>query len=108
MHEMNDDAIACSLGSDDLETQTALWTRLCSTAGVRRAMTENGARLEFRATPAVESELRALVSAERECCAWATWTITREASLLVLEVVSTAAGAEALHGMFQPRSMQAQ
>jgi len=92
------------LGSDDLQAQTQGWTRLCRTAELSRVLTEKGVLLEFRASPDVVSELHALVAVERECCAWATWTITHTPSLVVLEVSATAAGVEALHGMFPPHS----
>jgi hypothetical protein len=46
-----------------------------------------GIRLVFAAEPGVERELLELTEAERECCAFASWTVTSQNSRVALEVV---------------------
>jgi hypothetical protein len=46
------------------------------------------------------TELRALVAAEKECCAWADWTVDSDDRQIVLDVRSTAGGIATLHAMF--------
>jgi hypothetical protein len=92
--------IACTLGPTDLTDQVARWDRLRRQAEIKHLLTEDGVRLEFRDDAGIESELRALVTVEAECCAWATWTLTREAPKIVLQVSSTGDGIPALHALF--------
>jgi hypothetical protein len=96
--------VACTLSSADLAAQSARWDRLRRHAEVERAVTADGVRLAFRDSPGIESELRALVAVENECCAWATWTVTRDEGALALHVSSTGEGIATLHAMFDRRS----
>jgi hypothetical protein len=84
----------------ELTNQLARWDRLRRRAEVRHLPTEDGVRLEFLGDAAIESELRALVTLEAECCAWATWTLTREGPMIVLQASSTGDGIPALHTLF--------
>jgi hypothetical protein len=93
--------IACTLSARDLAAQAARWRRLRSSAGFERVDTEDGLRLAFQHTPAVESELRSLVAAENECCSWATWEVVREQDRLLMQVRSTDHGVNVLHAMFR-------
>src|SRR5262245_19248080 len=99
----NETAIACTLGSNDLRTQSERRTKLIAGAGTRRAITETGLRLHFRRDPAAERELRELVAVEAECCAWATWTVEADTNELVLEIRSTGHGVSVVHGLFPGR-----
>ncbi len=90
--------VACTLTASGLRGQIQRWQRLMARAMTERAETADGLRISFR--PEAEDELRALVAVETECCAWATWTVAREAGTIVLDVRSAAEGVATLHSMF--------
>jgi hypothetical protein len=92
--------IACALGRSDLATQRERWKRLSAEAGLARVETPDGLRLTFRDEPGVAEELEALVAVERDCCAWADWSVARDERVLAMHVSSTGAGIATLHGMF--------
>ena len=89
---------ACTLGVADLAGQARRWQRLMARALTERAETADGLRLTFR--PDVEDELRALITVETGCCAWATWTVEPAGGAVVLDVRSAGEGIATLHGMF--------
>ena len=73
------------------------WHTLAERAFVYRTETRDGLRLVFRDDAGVARELRELAALERECCAFAEWSV----SGAVLDVTATTAeGTAALHGMF--------
>jgi hypothetical protein len=92
--------IACELSGDEASSRAERWMRLRRYAGLGRVETEDGLRVRFRDEPAVERELRALVTAENSCCAWARWEVRRAGGELVMRVSSTPEGAAALHAIF--------
>jgi hypothetical protein len=92
--------VACTLNNAELGALSARWARLAADARVERTQTENGLRIAFCASPEAERELEALVAVERDCCAWASWSIERSEDRLVLVVSAAGAGVGALHGMF--------
>lgn len=92
--------LACTLGSPVLGTQVERWTKLYADAGTERIETDDGLRVSFRSTPAVENELRALVAVEIECCTWAAWTIEDGAESLTLAVTSKRPGVDVIHEWF--------
>jgi hypothetical protein len=92
--------IACGLGGEDAGTQAERWMRLGREAGLGRTETADGLEIRFRGGPAAERELRALVSVEAKCCAWARWEVRQAEGELVMRVTSTPEGAAALHAMF--------
>jgi hypothetical protein len=94
--------VACTLTSAGLAAQAARWEGLMARAMTKRTETADGVRLAFRAEPGTEEELRALVTVETECCAWAAWAVETNAGPTVLDVRSTGPGIAALHGMFRP------
>lgn len=96
----NAPVIACELGDDDSGAQVQRWMRLGRDAGLERVETEDGLRIRFRAEPAVEEELRALVAVESNCCSWALWEVRHADGDLILTVSSTPEGAATLHTMF--------
>ena len=55
----------------------------------------------FRSSPALARELDDLAELERECCAFATWTVRDEGAHLVLDVAAEGVGVDALHDMFK-------
>lgn len=100
MRELNE-PVACSLNGTDLKSQQERWINLGESFGVARTATDDGVRLAFRFDPEVQKELHALVAAENDCCAWASWTVDRDAAGdLVMTVRSTGDGVATLHGMF--------
>ena len=92
--------IACDLGEEKAATQAERWLRLGRQAGLGRAKTDDGLAIRFRDEPAVERELRDLISVESKCCAWARWQVHRADGELVMRVTSTPEGAAVLHAMF--------
>jgi hypothetical protein len=93
--------VACTLTDTDLKTQRERWINLGEIFGLGRYETDDGLRLTFKAHPAVEAELQALVAVENECCSWAAWSIERgEDGALVMAARSQDDGIPALHGMF--------
>jgi hypothetical protein len=90
--------IACTLGVADLAGQARRWEQLMAQALRERSETADGLRLTFR--PEAEDELRALVTVETGCCAWATWTVEPADGAVVLGVRSADVGIATLHGMF--------
>ena len=81
--------IACSLERAELADRQDRWLQLGERAGVDLLTTENGLRLLFRAAPGVEGELRQLAELERDCCAFAQWSVHTRGEEVVLDVTAT-------------------
>jgi len=92
--------VACTLSDADLKSQRDRWLALGDNFGLGRRETDDGLRLSFRYHPAIRDELDALVAAENDCCAWASWSVEREGDVLVMAARSTGTGVTTLHGMF--------
>jgi len=92
--------VACTLGTGDRAQRAARWGALAARALRQASRTEHGLRLVFGAGPGVEDELRSLVALERECCAFARWSVTAGGRRVTLEVSGdsqeAAAAAQAL------------
>ena len=86
--------IACSLSGDGLAARGERWRRLAGTSGVDVVTTPSGLRLTFG--PGTEHELGELAALERECCAFADWTVTGT----VLEVSGRGDAVPAVQAMF--------
>jgi len=84
--------IACTLSPTALASRSERWRRLIAGSGLGRAETPDGLRLRFRADRGV---------AERECCAWAEWSVESGDGEIALVVRSSGAGVTALHTMFE-------
>ena len=78
--------VACTLGTGDRAQRAARWEALTGRALRRVSRTGRGLRLDFDAGPGVEHELRSLVALERECCAFAQWSVSAAGRRLTLEV----------------------
>ena len=91
--------IACTLTAGGLAAQGRRWQRLMAQSLTERSETADGLRLTFR--PEAEDELRALVTVEAGCCAWAAWTVEPTAGAVVLDVRSADEGIATLHTMFR-------
>jgi hypothetical protein len=92
--------IACTLTTSDLAAQRERWLRLIRASGSGSAHTPKGLRLGFRADAGVAEELEQLVAVERECCAWASWSVVVAGDRVELGITSTGDGVAALHSMF--------
>jgi hypothetical protein len=86
--------IACTLSDDGLATRGERWRRLAGASGVDVAVTPSGLRLTFG--PGSENELGELAALERDCCAFADWTVTGT----VLEVSGRGDAVPAVQAMF--------
>lgn len=91
---MSDDAqpalsetpVACTLNHRDLSQRAERWQTLAKKAGQQVSRTNRGLRLTFSAGPGVAAELDELAELERDCCAFATWSVTSADDRLVLDV----------------------
>jgi hypothetical protein len=93
--------IACSLAQADLANRQDRWLQLWQRAGVDAVTTSNGLLLLFRAAPGIEAELRQLAELERDCCAFADWSLRARGKDLVLGVTApTEEGITAVQVMF--------
>ena len=91
------EGIACSLSAGDRTARSERWRRLDV---ADRIQTAGGLTLVFRRGPGVEAELEALVALERECCAFATWSVRGDAEHVVLEIGASGESIPAVHAMF--------
>jgi hypothetical protein len=80
--------IACTLGRADLGAQGERWGQLAATTRVEGTDLPDGLRLVFDRAPGVEPELAALVEIERECCAFADWTLSVDPDHVVLDITA--------------------
>jgi hypothetical protein len=93
--------IACSLGQGDLAERQRRWHTLARNAILDIAPTGHGLRLRFRADPGVVAELRDLAALERDCCAFADWTVNSDADAHVMDIRANSPAAVAtVHAMF--------
>ncbi|HZN88070.1 MAG TPA: hypothetical protein VFB44_03775 [Thermoleophilaceae bacterium] len=78
--------ISCTLGPSDGAERRRRWEALAD-AGAASAR-RSGHRLEvrYRAEPGVRDELEALAAAERDCCSFVTWDVSRDRDEAVLHV----------------------
>jgi hypothetical protein len=94
-------AIACALGEADLSTRQNRWLQLGQRATTDVVTTANGLRLLFRVAPGVEEELRQLAELERDCCAFAEWSVHARGEELALDVTADSEeGIAAVQAMF--------
>jgi hypothetical protein len=93
--------VACTLDGGDRGTRRERWRHIGAEGVGGVVETPKGLRLVFRSSPSVAQEVDELAALERECCAFATWTVRNEGSHLVLEVEGEGEGVAALHGMFE-------
>jgi hypothetical protein len=92
---------SCTLTDSDHRTRRERWLRIGADGVGGVVETPTGLRLVFRSSPQVAQELDDLARLERECCAFATWTVHDEGAHLVLDVESEGDGLAALHAMFE-------
>ncbi len=95
------DPIACSLDHLGARDRRLEWQHLIRSSLSSRSETPTGVRLAFVASPELDRQLAKLVELERECCAFARWTITREDGETVLRADSDGEGAHAIQQIFR-------
>lgn len=78
--------VACTLSQRDLKQRANRWQALARRAGQQVARTDRGLRLTFSAGPGVAAELDELAELERDCCAFASWSVSSAGDRLVLDV----------------------
>ena len=69
--------IACTLGPADGRQRLEDWRRVVTIAGAGRHIEQGSLTLKFRDVADVGAELHRLVAAERDCCAFLGWNLTR-------------------------------
>jgi hypothetical protein len=93
--------VACSLGQVELSHRAARWTELATRAHARASRTESGLRLIFTDGHDVGAELRELANLERNCCAFATWSVHENIGHFTLDIdANTPEGIAAVQAMF--------
>ena len=93
--------IACSLSQGDLAERQRRWHALADNAILDIVPTEYGLRMRFRADPGVGAELSDLAVLERDCCAFADWTVHSDDDVQVMDVRGSSPAAVAtVHAMF--------
>jgi hypothetical protein len=93
--------VACALGQEALAERRLRWDALAARGGIDIVSRDSGMRLIFRADRGVEEELRKLAALERECCAFADWSVRAEGGKVVLDVRGDSDEATAaVQGMF--------
>jgi hypothetical protein len=78
--------VACTLGAGDLASRVARWRAVAARAAGERSTTEHGIRLSFATAPGVAAELHELAALERDCCAFATWTVHEDTDRILIDV----------------------
>jgi hypothetical protein len=94
--------VACTLNGRAMEERRRRWDELAGRTLVARVETDRGLRLVFRAEAGVETELQELAALERDCCAFADWTVGSRGGDVVLEVSGSGdEGVAAVQAMFR-------
>jgi hypothetical protein len=97
--------VACTLNNEQASERRRRWHELAARSFVERTETRRGLLLAFRDDDGVAGELRELARLERDCCAFADWTVSLADGQAVLEVAGTSdEGIAAVHAMFRSPS----
>jgi hypothetical protein len=91
--------IACSLDSEGQKERLADWASVLEQATERDATSE-GVRYSFAADGELETHLRALATAEHNCCSFLDFELTRSDDRLEMKVRSAPGGLDALRFIF--------
>ena len=83
---MNEPAIACSLGAEDLRRRLSAIRTLGEVALLDVKTRPDGATLSFRKTERVRHELSSIVEAEAECCSFLELAIHADEERLNLDI----------------------
>jgi hypothetical protein len=91
--------VACSLDADDRRKRVDEWAELLGQASTSTT-TADGVRYRFSASDEVEQQVRALAAAEKACCSFLDFDVSRSAETIDLTVKAPAEGIEALRFVF--------
>jgi DNA-binding transcriptional MerR regulator len=95
----DDVPVACTLPAEGFEARTEEWRAVLAHVADRSSTPDGGLRLAFDAgVPTVE--LVRVLEAEQACCRFFTFTLTLDASGIVLEVRAPADGQEMVAALF--------
>lgn len=97
-----DAAIACTLGTDQVDDRVLEWQRLLRFVRDREALAGGALRLVLDPTTPLD-ELARLAVAEQGCCAFFAFSITVDARGLGLEVRAPAEAGELVTAVFGER-----
>jgi hypothetical protein len=87
---MTDLPLACTLGATDGADRSRRWRQLAAEAPPVLRRTEGRLEVRYQPGPGVLDELRALATAEAECCSFVAWTVTEQAGQPTLVVAAPA------------------
>jgi hypothetical protein len=76
---MTDLPLACTLGATDGAERSRRWRQLAADASPVARRIEGRLEVRYQPGPGVLDELRALATAEAECCSFVAWTVTERA-----------------------------
>src|SRR3954453_23035083 len=88
--------VACTLGPSEGMRRLVEWRQVMSSASVGRDLAGGKLTLRFRDEPTVAEELARLVAAERNCCAFLGWRLTRVGDGWHVEITGDDAELQAL------------
>jgi hypothetical protein len=91
--------VACSLDGEGQRARLGEWGALLA-ASSTRVPTADGARYSFSASDELERQIRALAAAEKACCSFLDFGISRGARTIELTVTSPPDGLDALRFVF--------
>ena len=91
--------IACTLTPSDVPGRLRRWQRLHERAAPSAELSAGRLEIRYRAADGVLDELRALVDAERSCCAFVTWDVTDTDGRPTVRVSAPAGRPEAVLGV---------
>jgi hypothetical protein len=78
--------LACTLGQGDGAARVEQWKTLSAEGSSDARRSGNVLEVRYRFEPRFREELMALVDAERECCAFVTWTVGVDGDDMVVRV----------------------
>lgn len=92
--------VACTLEGGAARERVGAWQAVLGAALRQREATPDGVRLTFAPDHSTSHTLLDLVAAERDCCGWASWTLTTTGTATVVEATTGSGQAAALQAMF--------
>jgi hypothetical protein len=92
------DAIACTLGVEDVPARLAEWQSVLNVVRARSPIPD-GVRLEFAGDAPIEEIVR-LARAEHECCAFFSFAVTIDGRGPALEVTAPSAARPVVDALF--------
>jgi hypothetical protein len=95
--------VACTLERSDVAHRRARWQALLARAAGTAERIDRGVRVTLSHDAGVAEEVEALAELERECCAFADWTVEARGERVVLDVTADGEMAIAsVQAMFVP------